>query len=235
MVNLRALELYVNTLTGALPARGLTPMLRISTLVISRNHFTGTLPLAGLPPTRHLVAFGIFANKFSGALHSVPSMWRHLLYFVVSDNYFQGQLPTGILSANRLNWYYASQNLFAGTIPEELGIARHLHSFAVTSMQHRGRVPVAMSRLALVERVLLGHGLRGRLPQLRATLNVLSVWTNDLTGHLPEYYMDMGKCLLLAHRNHFSCRIPSFAQVEAKLSLALIGNHFRLPTSFPAW
>eukprot|EP00971_Amphidinium_carterae_P272133 5401121-Amphidinium_carterae.1 len=179
-----------------------------------------------------MLYFAIFSNQFSGSLTS--SRWLGLQLFCVSDNYLQGGLPEGALASTHLRDMFFARNLFAGTIPPCLGASRDTRIFDVTGMQHMGMVPATASRISQIQNFLLGHGLSGRMPQLHGTLHALSFWANEFGGRLREYCIDEGS-LLLAHRNRLSCRIPSFAQVKPKLSLALIGNHLTQPASFPSW
>eukprot|EP00971_Amphidinium_carterae_P171126 3391471-Amphidinium_carterae.3 len=83
--------------------------------------------------------------------------------------------------------------------------------------------------------LVLGHGLAGTCPDLRATLHVLSAWANNLKGCLPELYLN-GRSTILVHSNYFSCKLPKHGSQQPTFSMALIGNRFTQPSSgFPPW
>eukprot|EP00971_Amphidinium_carterae_P210806 4183071-Amphidinium_carterae.1 len=55
------------------------------------------------------------------------------------------------------------------------------------AMLHQGTIPNTASRMTTAEIIVsLGHGLRGSLPSIPGTVFLLSLWENDLEGHLHE-------------------------------------------------
>eukprot|EP00971_Amphidinium_carterae_P061259 1212873-Amphidinium_carterae.1 len=82
----------------------------------------------------------------------------------------------------------------------------------------------------------VGHGLRGSLPSIPGTVELLSLWENSLEGDLHELRI-MNESLLFFHANAFSCQVPRNGDVKPNYteSLALIGNHFTQPRELPAW
>eukprot|EP00971_Amphidinium_carterae_P251712 4997373-Amphidinium_carterae.1 len=55
--------------------------------------------------------------------------------------------------------------------------------------------------------ISVGHGLRGWLPRVSGTVDLLSLWGNGLEGHLPDLHMHHTSTLLL-YGNEFSCKLP---------------------------
>eukprot|EP00971_Amphidinium_carterae_P016554 327087-Amphidinium_carterae.1 len=84
-------------------------------------------------------------------------------------------------------------------------------------------------------RLVVGHRLRGLLPCVpRATLLALSIWANNLEGHLPDLQIQPRSDVIL-HSNHLSCQLPRNKLVRANFSTAMIGNRFAAPSRYPPW
>eukprot|EP00971_Amphidinium_carterae_P253558 5034136-Amphidinium_carterae.1 len=82
--------------------------------------------------------------------------------------------------------------------------------------------------------LVFGHGLSGVWPCLLATLRTFSVWANSLEGHMPELRLGKSSAVLL-HSNYLSCKVPWNGGVESGFSIALVGNRFKQPSSYPPW
>eukprot|EP00971_Amphidinium_carterae_P011078 218169-Amphidinium_carterae.2 len=82
--------------------------------------------------------------------------------------------------------------------------------------------------------LVLGHGLQGVLPRIPGTFFALSIWVNDVSGHLPELRLQ-SRSLVLAHSNKFSCGLPQNGFTKPAFSMALLGNRFTQPAVFPRW
>eukprot|EP00971_Amphidinium_carterae_P242641 4817786-Amphidinium_carterae.1 len=64
-------------------------------------------------------------------------------------------------------------------------------------MHHEGTIPDSATRMTMSNIVMsLGHGLRGQLPRMLATLPLLSLWENGLEGHLPEMHITEKESML---------------------------------------
>eukprot|EP00971_Amphidinium_carterae_P029493 580766-Amphidinium_carterae.1 len=102
-------------------------------------------------------------------------------------------------------------------------------------MIHEGTIPSSASRMTMSKIIIsIGHGLRGLLPRIPATMSLLSLWENGLEGYFPELHIT-NLSVLFVHANDFSCQLPRHRDVTPKRSLALIGNHFAKPRQLPAW
>eukprot|EP00971_Amphidinium_carterae_P006407 126423-Amphidinium_carterae.1 len=126
-----------------------------------------------------------------------------------------------------------------GSIPPRLlGFSSFGLEFAFVALEvsHEGTIPVCARRLSSPwSRVALGRGLRGPLPRISGTVELLSLFGNTLEGHLPELRLSAEQSSLFFHDNDFSCNLPLNGKVKLNVSLALIGNHFTQPRQIPAW
>eukprot|EP00971_Amphidinium_carterae_P194722 3864289-Amphidinium_carterae.1 len=229
-----------------------------SMLVLSGNRFSGTLAERGA--AKDLVKCMLNANSFSGALPDAMLSSLGLTFFLVQDNLFQGALPA-VASMWSLLFYDVSHNLLTGTVPQGVGAQPELRIFMSAGVQHEGTIPASVSRTlsAASPRAIYftafsyGHGLRGSLPRLAGvhSLMTLSVWGNELEGRLHDFTAEFqflvhhgakdleslpsDASVVLLHCNHFSCGLPRLQGHLPKVSMALVGNHFRQPARFPPW
>eukprot|EP00971_Amphidinium_carterae_P089604 1773621-Amphidinium_carterae.1 len=64
-----------------------------------------------------------------------------------------------------------------------------LEALSLRGLQMDGTVPPSLSRMASSQAghvLALGRGLTGEVPKLGGTIVILSVYGNDLEGHLPH-------------------------------------------------
>eukprot|EP00971_Amphidinium_carterae_P242138 4807697-Amphidinium_carterae.1 len=81
-------------------------------------------------------------------------------------------------------------------------------------MFHEGTIPESARRMTMYNIIMtFGHGLRGLLPSIPGTMDLLSLWENgleapkSLEGHMPELHISEDS-MLFVHANDFSCQLP---------------------------
>eukprot|EP00971_Amphidinium_carterae_P231240 4588900-Amphidinium_carterae.1 len=170
------------------------------------NRFRGVLPdeFGGM---KHLGSLNVAVNHFAGALPFAMQGCSLHQFVYLSDNYFEGTIPTWISPYILV----LHGNPLAGTIPPQILYGETFHGLKVivaSGMHHEGTIPACASRMSIpLTSLAFGHGLRGPLPSIPGTVELLSVWQNSLQGHLPELHIT-NSSKLFVHANDLSCKLP---------------------------
>ncbi|KAK3268018.1 hypothetical protein CYMTET_23453 [Cymbomonas tetramitiformis] len=141
------LELYDNSLTGALPVAGLCARPGLIRVALGGNALTGTLPpcLANLTALQELRAEG---NQLSGTLPEAVCLAAALTQLFLADNRLSGSLPACLLAASPLRNVSLGYNALHGTLPKVAAVTTPTAPTRILDLQHnqlRGTVPAALA------------------------------------------------------------------------------------------
>ena len=166
-----------------------------------------------------------------------------LVSLYIGYNFFSGTIPPAIGRLTMLTDFYAFDNDFSGTIPSEVKFMLSLETMVLAENLISGTIPALFSSLpnllslSIYRRDKPGPRLSGPLPPFDKVprLESLSLDGNDLTGIIPDNFLDASKnasVVVLAH-NQLNGVIPEGIGTIQKLNIQLEGNQItRFPPSF---
>ncbi|VAH33296.1 unnamed protein product [Triticum turgidum subsp. durum] len=173
---LEALDLSMNSLTGAVPPGFGLKFQKLLSLDLSRNGFSGPFP-NGVDKCLMLQRFEVQGNAFTGELPAGLWSLPDLQVIRAENNRFSGRLPEFPGGVSRLEQVQVDNNSFSGAIPQSIGLIRTMYRFSASL----GDLPV----LTYID--LSSNGLTGAIPAELENLKLalLNVSYNRLSGRVP--------------------------------------------------
>lgn len=199
------------------------------------NNLNGISDSGGLREL-HLTNCGL-TGPFPNEIFDLSST---LVSLYINFNLFSGTLPSEIGRLTSLKHFYALDNDFSGTIPSEVKSMMSLEDMVIADNLISGTIPLLFSSLpnltslSIYRRDKPGPRLSGPLPPFDKVprLKSLALDGNDLTGAIPDTFLDASKSVTsvyLAH-NQLKGDIPEGIGTIPKLNIQLEGNQI---TNFP--
>lgn len=168
LVNLRELQLYGNSIGGALPTQlGDTPL---TLLNLGFNQLTGGVPVSIFDT---IVTVELAGNQLTGPLPA-PQSAPHLKNLGMSSNGFSGPIPAGLISPSLTTLQLGVANnagQLTGSLPDELAQATDLSWLDVRGHQLDGPVPAWLGSMS--------------------NLLVLDIGANNFYGYLPDNLVNL--------------------------------------------
>ncbi|RDY12408.1 Receptor-like protein kinase HSL1, partial [Mucuna pruriens] len=206
------IELYENSLSGALPRAAFANLTKLERFDASTNKLTGTIPedLCGL---KKLGSLNLYDNKLEGSLPSSIVKSENLYELKLFNNSLNGSLPSGLGGNSRLQRLDVSYNQFSGEIPASLCGGRGLQELILIYNSFSERIPERLGECASLWRVRLrNNNLSGSVPEGLwglPHLYLLELVENSLSGSISNAISGARNLsILLISGNKFSGSIP---------------------------
>ncbi|KAK5826824.1 hypothetical protein PVK06_021756 [Gossypium arboreum] len=119
-LNLKILDLSMNSLSGTLPS--CFKPVSVSEVHLSKNMLQGALPNAFCDSSL-LVILDLSYNHLNGNIPSWISNLSDLSYLLLKGNHFEGEIPIQLCKLDRLSLIDLSQNNLSGGIPSCLKVS----------------------------------------------------------------------------------------------------------------
>uniref|UniRef100_A0A0E0HSF1 Leucine-rich repeat-containing N-terminal plant-type domain-containing protein n=1 Tax=Oryza nivara TaxID=4536 RepID=A0A0E0HSF1_ORYNI len=226
--NLTLLSLYMNNLTGTIPASiGLLP--KLSTIWLDNNNLFGELP-PELGKHSPLSSIGISNNNLSGPLPETLCANGELYGIYASNNNFSRNLPANLGDCVLLQELVLDNNRFSGDFPEKIWLLPELEIVMIPNNNFTGVLPAVLS--SNIQHIEMGNNMfSGSIPRTAISLRGFWAENNQLDGELPA---DMSKLANLTDLsmpdNHITGPIPASIKLLLNLnSLNLSGNQLTGP------
>jgi Leucine-rich repeat (LRR) protein len=232
MVNLTALLLYNNKLTGTLDnVFNATLQRALSSIQVSGNQLTGSLPeeVFRLPSLQTIAAV---SNCFTGSLpanicncttlnaialdglRSATSCQLKLLKGVSDaytvENAWRGRIPACLFAMPALTTLHLSGNGFSGNLPADLNVSASLTDLSLSHNVLTGRIPATVQRHGWSNLDLSYNRLTGTLDGYSSTggeNSTLYLDNNRFSGAVPYSIVNSSGAVRVLTSNLFTCKV----------------------------
>ena len=242
--NLEGLSLHYNNLNGAIPANiasasslqyinlgnngltgnipNLSNLTNLLTLELYGNQLSGSIP-SNLPSSLQVIR--LYDNQLSGNLpNTLPS---NLQQFIADNNQFSGALPASLNSLTNLSHLRLSSNNFTGEIPN-LSNLTNLRYLEINENNFNDSTGIDLSANTSLEWIYASNNqLKGTLPTLPPSIQIVDLSSNQYTGNIPAAYSSLNNLQQLQLSNNgLSGNIPDFSGASSLQFLYLSNNAF---------
>ncbi|KAL1097660.1 hypothetical protein V6Z11_D05G050100 [Gossypium hirsutum] len=240
------LDLSAKNLTGKLVSSSIFHLPFIQTLNISNNQFYGEIPEDIFSSSSSSLRFlNLSNNNFTGQIPSgsIPG----LEVLDLSNNMLSGKIPPEIGSFYSLKFLDLGGNVLVGEIPVSITNITSLQFLTLASNQLVGPIPHGLSKMKSLEWIYVGYNnLSGQIPEEIGSipdsifglkklvsldlsdnsLSVLQLWSNRLSGEIPESLGRNNNLTILdLSTNNLTGRIPDGLCSSSRLfKLILFSN-----------
>uniref|UniRef100_A0A0E0L7K1 non-specific serine/threonine protein kinase n=1 Tax=Oryza punctata TaxID=4537 RepID=A0A0E0L7K1_ORYPU len=211
MNRLQVLKVGFNNLTGNLSG-WLEHLTRLTTLDLSKNSFTGQIP-EHIGKLSQLIYLDLSYNAFGGILSEVHlgnlsrldflSLASNKLKMVIEPNWmptFQltglglhgchvgPQIPAWLRSQTKIEMIDLGSTKIAGTLPDWLwNFSSAIITLDISSNSITGHLPTSLVHMKMLSTFnMRSNELEGGIPDLPASVKVLDLSKNFLSGSLPQ-------------------------------------------------
>ncbi|KAL6207228.1 hypothetical protein ACLB2K_024472 [Fragaria x ananassa] len=225
---LESLDLHFNKLSGSIPD-DLGKLVNLIALDISENQLTGPLPEIG--ELKNLTGFLAAANSLTGAFPESYGELTSLEAFVISGNYISGPLPVDIIKRwTNIVALLLLGNNFKGKVTKEVFNLPNLEHLHISDLEDATfELPSNITNTKYVSLILRNCSINGSIPKYigdqMTSLNYLDLSFNDLTGELPEY-MKSDILYMSFSTNMLNGTIPAWIFRTVKTRIDLSFNKF---------
>ncbi|KAG4197778.1 hypothetical protein ERO13_A05G046000v2 [Gossypium hirsutum] len=193
--SLRFLNLSNNNFTGQIPS-GSIPGLEV--LDLSNNMLSGKIP-PEIGSFYSLKFLDLGGNVLVGEIPVSITNITSLQFLTLASNQLVGPIPHGLSKMKSLEWIYVGYNNLSGQIPEEIGMLTSLNHLDLVYNNLTSEIPSSLGNLSDLQYLFLYQN----------KLTVLQLWSNRLSGEIPE---SLGKnnnlTILDLSTNNLTGRIP---------------------------
>ena len=189
--NLKELHLYDNQLTSTIPSSIFKPV-NLTAVLLGMNKLTGTLSGSMIQEASNLVYLYLNANDLGGTLDDFAQAEGVLLSLQklrLEYNNFSGTIPKLETMFPSLELFYAYNNSLLTSGLENLSSSVTLKKLKLSNCSLTGEISTSLGSLTSLEVLHLnGNQLTGTVPsefQQLTTLEELRLESNDLSGAVP--------------------------------------------------
>ncbi|RAL51813.1 hypothetical protein DM860_010531 [Cuscuta australis] len=211
---------------------------------LSNNRFENLAIPGWVLQLRNLLHLDLSFNNFKGPIPEITNATK-LQYIDLSKNHFNSTIPDWLYLCKDLEFVHFSYSLLQGTISNAIANLTSLNTLDFFGNRLSGKIPKEVSRMCGLQFLFLTfNDFEGDVSDsfgdmsdcFLASMKLLCVRGNRLSGHLPERFGDFaGMQHLHFGGNLFSGEIPaSLGKLTSLLEMSLYGNRFTgsLPESF---
>ncbi|XP_073012930.1 receptor kinase-like protein Xa21 [Typha latifolia] len=227
LINLSALTLNSNFLTGAIPAT-LTRLEMLHIILLDHNTLSREIPpnFGNLTRLNELdLSFNALSGNIPSSLGRCPLEWLSL-----DNNKLAGVVPKDIFLISTLSVYLRlSHNQLSGPLPDEVGRLSNLRELSLQENRFGGQIPTSLGECQILEYLFLdGNLFQGPIPsslnQLRG-LQQLDLSHNNLSGSIPEFLETFtGLSYLNLSFNNFEGEVPLHGVFQNASAISIVGN-----------
>ncbi|XP_020229387.1 receptor-like protein kinase HSL1 [Cajanus cajan] len=232
LTKLRNLDLSMNTLVGNIPEQLVSGLNSIVQIELYQNSLSGALPRAAFVNLTHLERFDASANELTGTIPDELCGLRKLGSLNLYDNKLEGALPESIVLSESLYEVKLFNNSLNGSLPRGLGGGSKLQRLDVSYNRFSGEIPARLCAGGVLEElILIYNSFSGRIPESLGeckSLRRVRFRNNNLSGVVPEGLWGLPHLYLLELvENSLSGSISNAVSGARNLSILLIsGNKF---------
>ncbi|XP_042482654.1 probable LRR receptor-like serine/threonine-protein kinase At3g47570 [Macadamia integrifolia] len=181
--NLIKLNFAFNNIVGKIPIE-LGSLSKLQVLSFHHNKVTGQIP-PFLVNLSSLVVISAGSNDLSGSIPNALGQMTRLVFLVLGENKLSGTIPPTIYNLSSLTVFDVGDNQLQGSLPPNLGFNfPNLLLFSVQWNQFHGPIPISLSNLTKVQRLLAcNNNFTGKVDIHfggLSKLNVLYLFSNHL-------------------------------------------------------
>ena len=226
-------DMYLNAITGELPASLLQSNSSMIHLDIGQNQLFGTIP-SWIQYMSELEYFFLNENKLRGVLPQEVCVLSRLRQIVLYQNDLNGSIPSCIGDLVDLNHLYLGNNFFMGTIPASLYNCKNMYSLDLENNKLHGPLLDLLQFPNLHYVYLINNAFSGPIHNnitLMQELVVLGLSSNLFTGSIPK---NIGNLLslreLYLYGNFLSGPIPESIESLSNLEVMLVQSNSLIGT-----
>ncbi|MBK6266446.1 T9SS type A sorting domain-containing protein [Marivirga sp. S37H4] len=229
------LNLSGNSLIGSIP-NSIGSLEKLTRLGLGENQLSGTIPteIGQLSNLRELF---LNQNQLTGEVPASLENLNALEIFILYQNKLEGSLPDILhLPALREFDVYGNGKLFV-EIPDDLASLTNLRTFAIgATVANKGDFPEGFYQLVNLTRLDLGgQRFTGSLSDNVAnwtSLDNIFLWQNELTGDLPEAFLNIDALRVVDISQNKIVNIPDFSATSLQ-QLFVVGNNLSFNSLVP--
>ncbi|PUZ48906.1 hypothetical protein GQ55_7G283400 [Panicum hallii var. hallii] len=236
LTKLQYLNLCGNALSGSVP-KELGNLVNLINLCLGTNNLNGSLP-SELGNLVKLEGLYIDSAGLSGPIPSSFSKLTSMKRLVASDNEFTGRLPDYIGRWSNLQVLRFQGNSFQGPLPTTLSNLVNLTDIRIGDILSGSSSLAFISNMTSLNTLILRNcRISDSLASVNfsrfATLNLLDLSFNNITGQVPQALLNLNSLnFLFLGNNSLSGSLPSSKGPNLKY---LDFSYNQLSGSFPSW
>ncbi|KAJ3686951.1 hypothetical protein LUZ61_016115 [Rhynchospora tenuis] len=251
---LQYLDISWTNLSGILSEAQLTSFLKLKTLELSGNNITVFLD-SNWNPTFQLNRIGMFSCYLGPNFPTWLKRQKEVQYLSLEDTGIDDIIPSWFWKLTSLQFIDLFSNRLRGNLPASLVHMTKLNSIILSNNQLEGEIPflpISLNGLSLSNNSFSGQlrktyessyrkksvrsdNLSGEVVELfpcgLTNLMYLDLSSNNLSGHLPPCWSNIGQDLILSN-NKFSGATPSSFSCSKQLTVVSFNNN-NLAGDFP--
>jgi Leucine-rich repeat (LRR) protein len=189
LTSISVIDLSMNQIYGSLP-ESLSNLHNLTIISIHNTELQSTIPESYYSQLQNLKVLNLFNTLMFGTLSNSIGNLSKLEEMGLFNNQFSGTIPSSIGNLAALSQIGLYGNFLTGTIPKSFGNLLNLLGMAVSFNKLTGTIPPELFPVgsSLIVVYAAENLLTGPIPTTigYAPLQVISLSSNYLTGHVPD-------------------------------------------------